>query len=234
MKECPECGILYKGKPQQIHCSRKCRGIFVRRESRTSVNCSYCQTAFEKFKTKVNKSNYCSKECQREHYKNRFTGENNPNWKGLTSVIECSYCEKTFEYSDYKDVAVKYCSQGCKAEHQRTTLLGSNNPNYKRDKPDYVRFTERSYTGYKDWRMKVFRRDKFNCLKCGTNSTANNKLVAHHILNHYSHPELRISVSNGATFCSECHWEFHRLYGTMHNNQEQLNEYIMPKSEEVS
>lgn len=231
LNKCPECKELFKGKKKQVHCSRECRGAFVSRNSRAEVNCSNCETVFLKRKTQIarSKDHYCSADCKATHYRHKFKGENNPHWKGLTSNIKCLSCNTLFEYRDYYGSANKYCSQECKGEHQKIILLGVDNPNYKHGKSDEDRLLERSYTGYKEWRMEVFKRDDFNCLKCETNSTRDNKLVAHHILNHYSHPALRIEVSNGATLCTKCHWDFHRLYGTMHNNQQQIDEFLTPK-----
>lgn len=227
-KKCPVCKGNFKGKKKQVFCSRKCRGVSDTLKNRVEVKCSNCDTKFYKTRYQANrtKDHYCKKSCKSEHYKTKFNGANNPNWKQLTNKIKCDNCKVEFVYSDYYASNYKYCSYNCKAVHQKTTLQGKNNPNYKRDKKDYLRIKERQYTGYKEWRLKVFKRDGFNCLNCGTNSTVNNRLVAHHIVNHHSYPEGRIDVDNGATLCSECHWEFHRLYGTMNNNQKQLNDFL--------
>lgn len=230
MKKCPECLLYFKGKKTQVHCSRECRGLYVRRESRAEVLCSCCGDIFSKLKTQIARSvdHYCSRECKSKHYKDKFKGQSNPHWKGLTKEITCDNCGERFTYRDYFDATNNYCSQSCKGSHQRVILIGEDNPNYKHGKSDEDRFRERSYEGYKEWRMDVFNRDGFNCLKCGTNSTKDNRLVAHHILNHYSHPELRIEVDNGATLCTMCHKEFHRIYGTMKNNRDQLIEFTTP------
>lgn len=235
LKVCPECRKSFKGKKKQTYCSRECRGAHVKRESREEINCCNCSKPFYKLKSQINRSvnHYCSVDCKNEHYSHKFKGSKNPNWKGLTRRVNCSFCGTSFIYTDYYGSKNKYCSTECKGEHQKITLVGENNPNYKESIENDERVKNRTYTGYKEWRMKVFKRDGFNCLKCGTNSTRDNKLVAHHILNHYSHPELRIDVDNGATLCSECHWEFHRIYGTLYNNRDQLEEFITPKAIDI-
>jgi len=58
----------------------------------------------------------------------------------------------------------------------------------------------------KDWRVKVFKRDDFTCLKCLKRGGA---LHAHHIKSFAKYPKLRFTVSNGATLCKPCHNRIH-------------------------
>lgn len=223
---CKNCKAKFLGKPKQQCCSRKCSGQLQRK--RIKVSCSWCAVQFEKTKRQAERSkdHYCSSECKSKHYEEKFVGSKNPNWRGLTFEAICNNCKDKFTYSDYYGAERFYCSQKCKGEHQSETLLGEKNPNYNKNKSDDARIKERKYPEYHEWRMAVFNRDSFNCLKCGTNTTTDNRLVAHHIINYYSYPEGRTDVTNGITFCSECHWEFHRIYGTMHNNKKQLDEFL--------
>lgn len=48
-----------------------------------------------------------------------------------------------------------------------------------------------------------------SCARCGTTK----KLVVHHIYNKSKHPELANSYGNGIVLCSDCHKEFHQIYG---------------------
>ena len=56
---------------------------------------------------------------------------------------------------------------------------------------------------YKDWRMKVYKRDKFTCQmpSCGYKKY----LQAHHIKRWSSASILRYDVHNGITLCKNCH-----------------------------
>ena len=60
---------------------------------------------------------------------------------------------------------------------------------------------------YKEWRTKVFERDKYTCQHC---NQVGGDLNAHHIKPFAKYKELRFEVSNGLTLCVECHKKEHR------------------------
>jgi transcription elongation factor Elf1 len=60
---------------------------------------------------------------------------------------------------------------------------------------------ERDTPQYKEWRLKVLKRDKFKCRKCGKKT----KLYCHHIKTWASYPALRYDPSNGIALCGNCH-----------------------------
>ena len=74
------------------------------------------------------------------------------------------------------------------------------------------------------WRHSVFARDNFTDQKTGVKG---GKLVAHHILNFSSHPELRFAIDNGITLSMESHRAFHRKYSVKNNSREQLIEFLL-------
>ena len=57
---------------------------------------------------------------------------------------------------------------------------------------------------YKDFRVKVLRRDKFTCKMCKKKGKKA-RLQVHHIMKWASASSLRYDVSNGITLCSKCH-----------------------------
>ena len=79
---------------------------------------------------------------------------------------------------------------------------------------------------YKQWRKLCLERDNFTCQICGHYG---GKMIVHHILNFAEYLELRTCMTNGITFCEKCHKEFHHIYGTKNNTQEQLNEFLNKK-----
>jgi len=58
---------------------------------------------------------------------------------------------------------------------------------------------------YREWRNKVFARDGFRCVECGSR----HGLQAHHIKPWATHPKDRFLVSNGRTLCGEHHSLIH-------------------------
>ncbi len=56
---------------------------------------------------------------------------------------------------------------------------------------------------YKQWRLQIYKRDKFKCQMPGCNKKT--KLQAHHIRKWSTNASLRYDIDNGITLCSQCH-----------------------------
>lgn len=102
-------------------------------------------------------------------------------------------------------------------------VIGESHPNWNPELSEEDRIRERKTFEDTQWRLEVYRRDKFKCQKCGCNK----KLNAHHILNHKTHKYLRHDVDNGVTLCESCHINFHKTYGYFNNTRDQINEYLI-------
>lgn len=61
---------------------------------------------------------------------------------------------------------------------------------------------------YKEWRLRVYKRDKFACQMPGCKNKKN--LQAHHIQKWSSASTLRYDIDNGITLCRACHSEVNR------------------------
>jgi 5-methylcytosine-specific restriction endonuclease McrA len=59
---------------------------------------------------------------------------------------------------------------------------------------------------YKQFRMDVLKRDKFNCKMCKA-SGKRKKMYVHHIRKWANAASLRYETSNGITLCYNCHKE---------------------------
>jgi 5-methylcytosine-specific restriction endonuclease McrA len=56
---------------------------------------------------------------------------------------------------------------------------------------------------YKDWRLSVYKRDKFTCQMPGCKSKR--QIQAHHIRKWSTASALRYDLDNGITLCRQCH-----------------------------
>lgn len=88
---------------------------------------------------------------------------------------------------------------------------------------DEEREIRRGLRANKDWRVSVYKRDNYTCQCCGSRG---GEINAHHIFNFADNPDVRTSIENGITFCSECHKDFHKRYGVRNTNGTQLNEFL--------
>ena len=57
---------------------------------------------------------------------------------------------------------------------------------------------------YKEFRLKVLKRDKFTCQMCKKNGKGC-RLNVHHIIKCSSAASLRFDIDNGITLCNYCH-----------------------------
>jgi 5-methylcytosine-specific restriction endonuclease McrA len=80
---------------------------------------------------------------------------------------------------------------------------GENNPNWRGGTCN-ERHLIMSSKAYKEWRKAVYERDGYKCVKCGEPGNGKN-LQADHIKAFFTHPELRLEISNGRTLCVDCH-----------------------------
>lgn len=62
---------------------------------------------------------------------------------------------------------------------------------------------------YKNWRKKVFTRDRYKCQFPGCKKVGGS-LQAHHIKGKYKFPETIYSLENGITLCWACHNNLHK------------------------
>jgi len=95
---------------------------------------------------------------------------------------------------------------------------------------DEERLQGRNVPEIRVWRAKVYERDDFTCQCCQERS---GRLNAHHIYNYADNREVRFEVSNGITFCEECHTTFHKKYGWRNTNKQQLDEYLGTQEKDI-
>lgn len=101
---------------------------------------------------------------------------------------------------------------------------GKRHPRYNKYLTDIERVQNRDYKEYHNWRVKVFNRDNYTCMKC--KDTKGGNLVAHHIYSFSNNTESRTLLSNGTTLCKDCHTNFHNLFGYGGNTEQQFKLFM--------
>lgn len=158
------------------------------------IICKNCNRLFKGHLHQV----YCSLDC-RNYFSSKESNikrYENDYWKEKICIV----CNKPF-----KRQGKLYCSQKCHGIARRQ----ENNPNWKGGITVLYRGIRFSRE-YAEWRKAVFERDNYTCQDCGQ---LGGKLHAHHIKPFAKFPELRFVVSNGKTFCEDCHKEIDENWG---------------------
>ena len=83
---------------------------------------------------------------------------------------------------------------------------------------------------YRNWRRKVFERDKFICQIC---KKVGGYLHADHILPFCQHVDKRLDIENGRTLCLKCHRATDTYGGKMHRKK-QGKDAIVKKNGKVT
>ena len=82
---------------------------------------------------------------------------------------------------------------------------GDKNPNWKVGLA-FIGQEIRKTKDFLTWKKDIFKKDNYTCQKC---LKRGGKLHAHHIIPFAICDEERLELSNGATFCPECHYSIH-------------------------
>ena len=152
---------------------------------------------------------FCSNKCKMQSLTNYWTGRKPNNYKRVERI--CKFCGKK-EMVSPSFADRPYCSRECMAKDYSNRFKGTNHWNWQ---GGITKDLGRNvlYPGYKEWRKKVYQRDKYKCVLCGNDKSG--ELQAHHIKPVKSNKELILDVSNGLTVCKKCHREIH--YGKNKN-----------------
>lgn len=144
---------------------------------------------------------------------------------------ECQTCGKSFGVYLSRIKKTKnsgnYCSISCslvgttrakghKVSQEAREKISKNTPKYSGAKHwnwkggiSAINDLLRKSLSYKNWRDSVYKRDRWTCRVCKEHCQKSN-IVAHHIKEFSSYPELRYEVDNGVTLCRKCHINIHK------------------------
>ena len=89
----------------------------------------------------------------------------------------------------------------------KEATLGSKNGRWKNGRTKELRVDVR----FLELRLRVFRRDKYTCQKCGIRNGLGEEVgfTMHHIKEWDKYPELRFEEENCLTLCWPCHFKLH-------------------------
>jgi len=209
LNECVICKKLFKPNNLKVQCcSWKCRNklmsikpsgklgkTYPHLQRAKIKKCIVCQKTFRAIKDCHNrKQKYCSREC--------WAKRNPP------EIKKCIYCSK--EFKTYERKTKIYCSKKCYDLDKRERMKGKNSHLWKGGKTKLNKIL-RTRAEFREWRNKVFQRDKYICQDCNKKSTKGNRIYlnAHHLKKISLYPELIYEISNGITLCKECHLKRH-------------------------
>ena len=82
-------------------------------------------------------------------------------------------------------------------------ITGEKNGNWIKDRTLIKGNQNRNNPEYKQWRIKVWKRDNWKCKI--PNQDCSGRIEAHHILSWSNYPELRYEINNGITLCQAHH-----------------------------
>jgi len=169
-----------------------------------------CQKCSKEFYVPQNKreSKYCSQECfkghpgyntGRTHFKKGMVPWNKgKKYKATWTVSE----ETKRKISEANKGQIPYIKGKTYKEVGRISKLkGENHPNWRGGTTKEAEKIRKSVE-YKEWRKKVFERDKYTCQDC---NVVGGELNADHIKPFSLFPELRTDINNGRTLCIACH-----------------------------
>lgn len=119
-------------------------------------------------------------------------------------------------------------SCGCLQDEWRKSYSGKKHHFYNPELTDEDRMDNKRYVAF-SWRNNVLKRDGYTCVICKQKSES---LVAHHLDGWNWAKDKRVTLENGVTLCSNCHINFHNVYGYGNNTKEQFEEYVEILAEE--
>lgn len=167
---------LTKSKMKLSHWSKS--GNYVPGSSRVSKICENCKMQFEAPLSRDKTAVACSKSCRYELMRGRM--------KDMAPKLTPEIREKIRQ-----------------TKERNGGQRGERNPRWRGGITPINRKIRNS-DEYKEWRLSIFRRDRFTCVLCKS-KPPKIKIEADHIKPFALFPELRLEITNGRTLCRPCH-----------------------------
>jgi len=162
------------------------------------LTCKICTSHFKVIPSRKDTASFCSMACRNIHYRGQRFSSATEFKKGQTSPNKGKKCP-------WARNNPQAFTKGFKPWNFRKSVpqySGEKHWNWKGGvSEECVKI--RQSVEYKAWRDSVFARDNYTCVWCGDDRGGN--LEADHIKPFAYFPELRLSIDNGRTLCSDCH-----------------------------
>ncbi len=162
-----------------------------------------CEVCGKNFNTKFHHSKYCSNECRKIHYNERYIYK--MSWE--PKKIRCKCCNISFLQTSWNQL---YCSKKCGNQYSKER--------YKNLREGIVTKGNGKKENYLALRFRVFQRDNFICQYCGRNVKDDGiRLHADHII-----PKSKggkDTFDNFTTSCSDCNLGKHDTLLSLRNEE---------------
>ena len=197
------------------------------KNQKINKKCLICGTAFISWpcreKKYKNGKRFCSNKCYGKWRSQNLYGKKHYSWNGGKKKLKCAQCGRLFYKwpSDLEHRKHKCCSKKC---DNKWRSIHERGPASKRWQGGItpIHFQIRASPKYFEWRLRVFKRDKFKCTKCGMSGSI---LEAHHKKKTFSvllhevidkFPKAKLydaameykplwDIRYGITLCKKCH-----------------------------
>ncbi len=185
------------------------------------VKCQYCGKEFKTKPSRIidGRGKYCSKECklQSPDYRKKISETLKGNRLSEETKKKIAEANKGKHLSKETRKKMSEALKGEKSYRWKGGLTPENK-------------VIRHSMEYRFWRREVFKRDDYTCQKCGVRGGF---IRAHHIESFDNNPDKRTLLENGVTLCKECHRNFHHIFGSGNNTQEQLAKFLENKQKDL-
>ena len=154
--------------------------------------CSICKKQFSDYV--CNKRKVCSRKCRVKYMSLVMKGHEVS--QTTRDKIRKARIGRRYKIKDTSNMGHTAWNKGLKG-----FMAGEKNSNWKNGISVNVHSTKEPK--YREWRMKVYVRDKFKCRLLS--KKCKGQLQAHHIKRWAEYPELRYEVNNGIALCLAHH-----------------------------
>ena len=211
-----ECPVCHRINMKNDKASKSCRECFLKASRSPDKICPSCKGV----KSSVSKKCFsCAYERvpKSERSKEQKFCNIDVYYRKLKAKKFCKSCNKELCEKNKKGLCLKCTS-------------GVNHPNWNHNADVKHRQLFRRNFESDKWRLAVYRRDDFECQKCGSRS---GKINAHHIFNLARYEAGMVDEDNGVTLCIPCHKAFHKRYGKTNNDLNQLLHFLNTNTSNV-